>query len=365
MRFDDLIKVAKATVKKYSFTSCEQITEEYCPYALGYNNGGLVLPSADILYGVPTIDVWFNMMAYYDTKHLDYWLNAIDGYPYNYPLGTALQEMGYTGCQEHLLPFMQYTPVPENIACRKGTIMELMVEYNMVTAADLKVYLFILVVLGIFVNNYMSEQVLRIENEEEFVAARLFQGELDAVLTTVSGGNPGGFFMSGASQGDTYSSQGFYRSIQGQLTPDEFKQLLVREKIHVQKSTFIGNESPQVVAMKDALQLSDTYSKYLEKRDDRFAKVGQRVFDGITLGNSARKDFTWKNWINREPTQPTFVSFGNQSKPYEGWITQGGIALARFKPAFVQGIININQGGYNPAGLMSSASSAQVSPGVI
>jgi hypothetical protein len=299
-KFSGVIQYMQQEAVYSTLTTAAEITDMYSPYAQGCNIDGLVIPNPELLVGNPYVNAWCDRMLFYNTKQINYWLKETNSYKgldmVNF---ITLLDME---CMQYLLPFVTYTPNPRNIQVRFGTLMDLIVEYNMTTVSELRSYLFVLCALGIFLNDYMAEEVFEIQNEGEFIASRLFQGEIDYQMTKKSLiGRPAGMYVSGG--GEEYSSLPFYKTINGPITTEEFSDLVAREKIKLQNVRFVGNEAPQVVAMKDALQLSGTYSDYLSKRDDRFAKVGGRQFMDIVLGSAKRKEITFKDPSGREITR--------------------------------------------------------------
>lgn len=339
--FSEFVALLNEEVLEESgLTSADQISTRYCPYAQGVNNNGIIIPSREILIGNPATQSWCDMMTFFDVTSINYWLDISSVFK-DSMLSEMLRMVPRT-CMSHVLPYVVYTPQPEFVSIRQGTLLDVVAEYNLQSVNDLRVYLFSLVILGIFLNDYMAEQVFNIQNMREFLAARLFQGELDHKLNERNFlPSPGGVFVTaygGGGEG-TYSSLPFFNSVNGPLTSEEFNSLVTRERVKVSTCRFLGNDTPQVIAMKDALSLSDTYTKYLTTRDDRFSKVGGRVFENITLGSSTRKDYVFMDQSKREVTMP-YANPPSQGRSVEKWFT--GMVRNLVDPVYGTPVANFN-----------------------
>jgi hypothetical protein len=308
-KFRDVIVYMQKESINSSLTTTAALSDMYCPYAQGINVDGFIVPTPELLVGNPYVNTWCDRMLFYNIKQIDYWLHETSLYK-GLDMINFVQVLGME-CMQNLIPFVTYVPNPRNIQVRYGTLLEIITEYNMMTVLELRTYLFVLCTLGIFVNDYMAMEVFEIQNEGEFIASRLFQGEVDYQMTRRSLiRKPAGMYVEHG--GDSYSSLPFYKTINGPISSEEFADLVSREKIKLQNVRFVGNEAPQVVAMKDALQLSGTYTEYLSKRDDRFAKVGGRQFMDVVLGSAKRKEITFRDPSGREVTR----AYGNQQPSY-------------------------------------------------
>lgn len=283
--------------------SAKEIQERFAPFAVGNNNGGLIFPTVHILRGNAACDQWCDFMAYYNIKHLEYWIDLCNQYEAETLMIEFIQAIGPYGCQEHPLPVIEYIQRPEYVIVRDCVMLELIHLYNMTTVEQFASYLYSLIILGIHLNELIANDILMIQNQSEFIASRLFQGEIDGMFGMY---NDASSFIPGfGTAQNTYDSEPFYATISGQLSGDEFNQLLSQEKQIIQRSQFLGNSTPQVIAMRDALKLPEAYTKYLEKEGPvRAVKVGPAVYESIALGSSTRKDVITKPYFNREIHPP-------------------------------------------------------------
>jgi len=292
------------------------IQERFAPFAIGNNNGGLIFPTVHILRGNAACDQWCDFMAFYNVKHLEYWLGLCNQFRADTLMIEFLQAIGPFGCQEHPLPVIEYVQRPEFVLVRDCTMLELIHLYNMVTIEHLASYLFSLLILGIHLNEQIANDILMIQNQGEFIASRLFQGEIDGMFGASNGASS---FISGfGSPQNTYDSEHFYTTISGEISMEQFNQLLSQEKQIIQRSQFLGNSTPQVIAMKEALKLPETYTSYLEKRGPISAmKVGPKVYESIALGTSTRRDIITKAIDNREVHPPV----NHEKKKFQGGVS--------------------------------------------
>jgi hypothetical protein len=302
--FNELLLLFEQLYRKrqHGYVSVAELTNIYCPYARGLNNGGLIVPDPQIIGGNASTTEWSTLMSFYPVHHLEYWLKRVHEYPPDTLITDLIRDCGM-GCQQHILPSVYYVKYPEQVTIRCVTMIELANLLNFPTVTEFAVYLYCIVIMGIFINDAYATEVYQLTDPNAFVAARLFQGELDYMMT-------GGIGITSAFQslavqdGSFYDSQPFYQSISGNISPEEFNQLVQQQRSLIENSTYLGNEVPQVIAMKKALALPESYSNYLEHRGDRFTKVGQKVFDGITLGRSTRKELSFSQPVNIEKAAP-------------------------------------------------------------
>jgi len=281
--------------------TAEEIQFRFAPFALGNNNDGLIFPTVHILRGNAACDQWCDLIAYYNVNHLRYWLNLVNQYDPSMFIVNFIQSIGPYGCQEHYLPIIEYIQRPEYTLVHTCTMLELVQIYNMRTVAEFATYLYSLLILGVFLNNTIANEVFMIQNQSEFIASRLFQGELDAQM---AGGFPSAFLGFGSPQ-NVYDSEPFYTTLSGPISTHEFDQLLSQEKQVIMRSQFLGNSTAQVLAMKDALQLPETYTQYITKRGPVDAmKVGPAVYESISLGSSSQRDKMTKTGDRREVNLP-------------------------------------------------------------
>lgn len=300
--------------------SVEEITYRYAPFAIGLNNNGLMVPTPNILRGNASSDLWCDTMALYEVKHLQYWITACAAYDPSTLIIDFMSELSPVACQQHYLPFIEYIPRPEQVLVKTGPMIELVHIYNLSTVGDLAAYLYSIIILGVFLNDYIANDILMIQNVQEFIASRLFQGEIDGIMMKDLGHSVSTFLPGfGADQG-VYNSEPFYQNLQGKLSPSEFNDLVRREKITIMNAKQLGNESPQVIAMKHLLQLSSSYMKYVETRGPLgLPKVGPKEYESIALASSTRKEILFKPpdqmEVHRKPfREHTLANTGSASR---------------------------------------------------
>jgi len=312
--YNRLLTLFAGLFRKHAPLSAKEIQDRFAPFAVGNNNGGLIFPTVHILRGNAACDQWCDFIAYYNVKHLEYWLDLCNQYEQETLIIEFIQAIGPYGCQEHPLPVIEYIQRPEYVIVRDCTMLELIHLYNMTTIEHFASYLYSLVILGIHLNDLIANDILMIQNQPEFIASRLFQGEIDGIMGMHN--NSSSFIQGFGSPQNTYNSEPFYTSISGPISGKEFDQLLNQEKQIIQRSQFLGNSTPQVIAMQKALQLPEAYTKYLEKEGPvKATKVGPAQYESISLGSSTRKDIISKPYVNREIQPPA------QHRPYQAGIS--------------------------------------------
>lgn len=298
--------------RKNGFASIEEFTNIYCPFARGLNNGGLIVPDPQIIGGNAATAEWCKLMTFFPVKHLEYWLKRVHEYDPDTEINELIRDCGM-GCQQHILPSVYYVSYPEQVTIKSTTLIELIQLLNLPTVKELAVYLYGLIIMGIFLNDTYAERVFQLTDTNGYIASRLFQGELDYLMT--GGVGVTSVFQNLAVQdGSFYDSEPFYQSLSGSISGDEFNELIQKQRNLIQTSTYLGNETPQVIAMSKALELSKSYSNYLEHRGERFTKVGEKVFDAITLGSSKRKELSFSLPVNLEkaPAASVFKQMHDQ-----------------------------------------------------
>ncbi len=308
--FNALLAAFRVLFSQKKCKTVEAIRYQFAPYCIGLNNDGVIIPTGEILRGNAAVDLWIDMMQMYNMSHLKYWLDKCNPFPSDMLIIDFMAQIGPYGCQEHVLPFIEYVPRPEQVLVGTGTMLELIHLYNMTTVGDLGAYIYSIVILGIFLNDYLAGDVLMLQNPQEFIGARLFQGELDYIIS--GGQTESSFVPAFGSPQNTYSSEPMLQSMEGQISPEEFSSLVTKQRQLIDSSTYLGNETPQVIAMKEALKLSETYSDYLETRGPiAFQKVGPLVYESIALGESKRHEVIFKGWDRRELRPPKWKEHGN------------------------------------------------------
>lgn len=308
--FNTLLLAFRKLFSQKKCKTVEEIRWRFVPFAVGFNNDGVIIPTGEILRGNGAVDQWIDMMQFYNMTHLKYWLEKCNAFDSETLMMDFMAEIGQYGCQEHVFPFIEYVARPEQTLVGTGTMLELIHLYNMTTVGDLGAYIYSIIILGIFLNDYLAGDVLMIQNPQEFIAARLFQGEIDFIM---SGGQTESTFLPkfGSAQ-NVYSSEPMLQSMEGEISPEEFNTLVTEQRALIDSSTYLGNETPQVIAMKEALKLSETYSDYLEIRGPiAYQKVGPLVYESIALGESKRHEVIFKGWDRRELRPPKWKEHGN------------------------------------------------------
>lgn len=325
MSFNQILSLIDKFVLNRRLSSCQQVSDTLCPYALGVNNNGFICTSAEILQGNAACAQWIDFMQFYDASHMNYWLGELAKAP------TTMSLMDFFAdktlyCQEHVLPFARYVPHPENVVIRQGTATEVCMEFNMQTVRDLTLYLYTIITLGIFLNDQMADTVFMLQNPQEYIGARTFGGEIDFLL---GGYNKSAFVPQFGSDQGTYSSMPVYNALQGELSPKQFNELMANERQRLNNTTYLGNETETVLAMKEALQLPESYTSYLEKHGSiPQQKVSPQVFYSIVTGSSSRKASAFSRQ-SRQETSMTSMKKSTGSDPeipfngvaYDEWLS--------------------------------------------
>jgi len=260
-------------------TSAYQIQRLVAPYAAGFINGSIIVPTPMMLRGNQGTRSWCELLAIMNPTSFDFWLSAT-AHQQDESLYSVLLNLNPMQCQKYVLPCVFYTETPYKVTCRCVHINELMSEYNMKKCSDLLMYIWAIASLGIFMNEYMAREVFEITNVEEFLAGRLFQGRIDCML---GDGTVSVFMDRVKTDVSVYTTHELMNSFEEPET--DLSLLILKQKQLIQTCTFLGNETPQVLAMEEALDLSKAYSSYL-KTPSSFVKVGSNVFDQVTQGHT-------------------------------------------------------------------------------
>jgi hypothetical protein len=265
-------------VHQFPLQSVEQVTTLISPYASGINNGGLIIPTPNTLKGNQGCKAWCHMMSMYNVNHMNYWLREFSQQQ-SLDLSIALAILPSHQCFEHVLPCLFFSEVPFQIKCRTVHITELIAEYNMEKVEDLLHYIWSVIGLGLFANDFIATKVYEIDDIDRFIASRLFQGEVDSTLSL--GGRYSYFVSKFQESSKTYDSFEFMYNVES--NPDNLGMLVQREKQLIASCTFLGNETPQVIAIEEALKLPLDYKLYL-RSPNAMEKVGPQVFYEIIHG---------------------------------------------------------------------------------
>lgn len=262
---------------------------KYAPNASGVFVGDLVFPTEDLLQGNETCDIYCARMQFINCNAIEFWYSELvkeDTNPYQ-EISSWLASRPLHA-QSYLIPAIRYVNSPEKRSVELMTVNELCILFNTMYVQDFAVYIFTLITFGLFLNEFVATTVLEIENLNEFVASRLFQGYLDGEIFGVS---DGGGFVGLSYNKSEYDSQPFYQKISGEINPAEYESLLRQQKQLADKSFFIGNNTDNLIAMHDLTEMkyADNYVDYL-KQNSPFKKVGYKMFNSITRGSSRRKD---------------------------------------------------------------------------
>lgn len=305
-----LILLNQWSEKPDPFTSAQEASDHFCPFAYGVNNNGFICPSSNILCGNAAAAQWVDFIQFYDSSQLSYWLKMCSQHDPNTYIHIALENDKY-GVHEHLLPFARYIPYPEQVVFRQGTVFELMGEMNIQTIKHLRTYIYALITFGIFLNDQMADTVYMIHNAGEYIAARTFGGVLDR--GALMGSNRSGYLPAFGGDQSVYNSMPLYQSLQGPITPELFNSLMLNERTRLENTTFLGNETDTVLAMKDALKLSESYTDYLSKRGPiSQEKVGPTVYKEIVLAQAPRKALRPSRPDREQAPMPLHSATSNQ-----------------------------------------------------
>ncbi len=278
--FSEINNILSVLSKEHPCRSGEEIRRLVAPFAAGQANGCLRIPLPTILKGNYGVRSWCSMLSMYTASSVDYWLGEMFEFNPSKPILHALSALDPLHSRRYVLPCVFFTDIPYKVSCRSVHITELISEYNMQKVEDLLVYLWSLVALGIFLTDFMAKHVFELTDVEDFIASRLFQGKVDEIL---GDGRISVFMEMVNTNGNVYDSSGIMESME---KGGDMVLLIQREKQLIQSVTFLGNETPQVIAMGEAMKLSSSYQDYLQT-DSSFTKVGVNIFDQIVLGAKA------------------------------------------------------------------------------
>ena len=279
----EINNIIKYLIQHNHCTSGDQIRSLVAPFASGSKNGCLRIPFPNVLKGNRGCESWCSMLMMYNAENLDYWL-ALACYSKEVPIETFLLAQANLETTTKLLPCVYYTEVPYKVSCRSINIYELIKECNMQTVMHLLEYLWGIVIFGMYMNEGIITSVFEIENLPQYFASRLFEGAVDKALAF--GGHTSYFSNLYSTTMQYYSSQELYNAMSKQQHElQDFSMLILKEKQKIESCTFLGNDTTQVIAMKEALKLSHAYSHYLET-ETGFYKVGSKLFEQIVTANS-------------------------------------------------------------------------------
>jgi len=302
--------------KAYHHLSFEKFVKTLCPYTVGLKNNRLIVPSNDQLNGNEFCNQWVNMMCFYESKHLEQWYSFLHSVQnVKSSIFEILNAKHNLYIQQSHLPLIEYVSEPRGGTCRICTISEVIHQYNIVTMEDLAVYLYSLIVLGIFMNDFMAQEIFEIADVDAFLACRCFQGDYDFFLG--KGAGKRSVFVPQVV--NEYDSTPFFHAMSDINDETQLEMLINQEVQIINRSTYLDNETPQVLAMSKALEVPETYSDYLNSKDFRYQKVTPKVFETVIYGKPAARNLKWKAYQNIEYSLPKLKKKSKKLKPGTGY----------------------------------------------
>ena len=152
-------------------------------------------------------------------------------------------------------------------------------QYNMQTCADVLHYIWSIISLGVILDPFLLDVVFEIEGIELYIASRLFEGEVDDVLSL--GGLTSSFVPLFTSDRKEYTS---FQMITAMERSTDVNMLIQQQKQLIAQTTFLSGDIPQVIAMGKQLQLPKDYIDYLESYRG-FSKIGSQLYHEIIHGS--------------------------------------------------------------------------------
>lgn len=279
-------------IKTIRPTTAFQVSKELCPHAIGTQVGGVTFSPSTIMIGNRiTSDYCDRMQFLKEELGIDFWLRAaskayhdqvtIDDLLYVY----APRAMGKT------LPIILYQPFPESYEIRLCNIHELIHFMRIDSVMGLLNYLVTFIAFGIYIDENVSTNVLRLENPQQFIAARLFQGKLDVKLArnNVSAFIP--FQAYSITNSDIYSGNDFMEKMSSskEIDPQVVSQLIRIQENTAANATFVDNSTDMWKVLHELKQsnLPPHYMRYLQHDPGKeMRKVGLKHFSQIVEGKA-------------------------------------------------------------------------------
>ena len=274
--------IIKNIIARKPLSSVKSVNYTLSPFCIGSNNGGLIVPSPVTLRGNAACRQWCELLAVLPAKHLDYWLSVFTQNA-NY-LDRSVQYViekidAQRMCLTHTLPCIYYNAGESKTTSKMVHITELVMQYNMKTCADVLHYIWSIIALGIVLDPFLVDVVFEIEGIEMYIASRLFEGEVDNVLSL--GGETSSFISLFTSESTEYSS---FQMLTAMEQSVDVNMLIQQQKQLISQTTFLSGDIPQVIAMGKQLHLPKDYIDYLEM-ERGFSKVGSQLYHEIIHGS--------------------------------------------------------------------------------
>jgi len=273
--------------------SPEQVSKDVCPHAIGLMCGGVVFPPPHVLSGNSFSAEYCNRMTYVPNLGVNFWLKlASKAYRRNVSLNQLIETYSPQALNK-VFPLLIYQPHPESFEIRLCSIHELILHHKIETVLDLLAYLVTFIAFGVYIDEYITTYVLKLENPAGFVAARLFQGKLDTRLS-MNGVTAFVPFQSFSVQDtDIYNAEPIMQDVISKtdegVDPSEIKWLIMNQENVAANATFVDNGTDMWKAINEnnMSTLPSHYSRYLA-HDSPLRKVGYRHFADITEGRSSK-----------------------------------------------------------------------------
>lgn len=273
-----------------------RMNERFCPYAVGVNNGGIVIPSTTIMVANSmAVTEYLTAATFMNMSGVHFWIQHIHkAGNKNMETVPFLHTINEFAMMSQTIPAIRYQSFPERTTVEQMTIQELVLTYNMTTLSDIALYLYSVVIFGLYLDDGIASDVLKIVNIPQFVTARIFQGELDRALgpLSIAGSSILPFGMLEYREKTYDAGENFLDKVSSAMEGSETEKLhdiLRGHIISTHNSTFLGNSTDHVIALQEAglTRFPSTYQSYLTNRSD-FVKVGYTTFENITTGKGPK-----------------------------------------------------------------------------
>lgn len=270
--------------------SALELSEKLCPHAIGINVGGVRIPPANILVGNAIATTYTTRMLYVTHLGVDYWVRIATK---AYSQGVMLEEILLAYAPQSLnkvLPLVLYSPDPEAYEIRMCTIHELIQLKRISTTREFLEYLITFIAFGIYIDQVTATEVLKLSNPQQFVAARLFQGELDGLISdnNVTAFTP--FQSYTLNDSEVYDPSEFMdRVASSEWDPDTLAAEIREQENIAANATFVDNSTDMWKVLQEAKmsQLPPHYQKYLAHEPDHtLRKLGLKHFNKIVNGEA-------------------------------------------------------------------------------
>lgn len=268
-------------------TSVSELSSRLCPYAIGLRNAGIVIPPEHVFNGNEFSSEYVKRLSFVTDLGVDYWLQIISR---GYEQGLGIEQIllhHATGGINQRLPVALYTPSPEAYELRMCSIRECIMFLRLNTTEQVLEYLYHMVAFGVYLSEYAVTNIFKLQNVENFLAARLFQGEMDAMISS----DPVSSFLyfSGTptdSRQEIFVGNQLLQQITEAPSPEEVSNLVRMVHTQATQVPFLSASTPLWEALYEAKQLnfSSGYNKYLTHKGPHSVKVNQDTFHKVTHG---------------------------------------------------------------------------------